>query len=61
MATARDRYQNHTYSESRDRGRAEHARQDWNICPGCDYDANRCHCNADELDREFDLRGGIYR
>lgn len=24
----RDRYQRHTYSESRDRGRAEHARQD---------------------------------
>lgn len=28
MSTQRDRYQNHTYSESRDRGRAEHARQD---------------------------------
>jgi len=24
----RDRYQVHSYSESRDRGRAEHARQD---------------------------------
>lgn len=24
----RDRYQQHTYSESRDRGRAEHAEQD---------------------------------
>lgn len=24
----RDRYQNHTYTESRDRGRAEHAAQD---------------------------------
>lgn len=28
MATQRDRYQNHTYSESRDRGRAQHALQD---------------------------------
>lgn len=25
---ARDRYQNHTYSQGRDRGRAEHAAQD---------------------------------
>ncbi|SHY45775.1 Uncharacterised protein [Mycobacteroides abscessus subsp. abscessus] len=27
---ARDRYVHHTYSESRDRGRAEHAAQDLN-------------------------------
>ena len=26
--TDRDRYRNHTYSESRDRGRAEHGRYD---------------------------------
>ena len=26
--TDRDRYRTHTYSESRDRGRAEHAAQD---------------------------------
>lgn len=32
-----------------------------NTCYGCLYDANHCHCNADDLDREFDLQGGVYR
>lgn len=53
MGTAHDRYVNHTYSESRDRGRAEHAARDLAdqdtdlVCQYCGQPERNCEAAQD--------------